>query len=212
MPSRTAKQAENQHDRGSRPRPSPGPLPGLSWCGARDSPAAARRRDPWRAATPSQPPLRVGRPFIASEDLLCLSSEDDRRPPANKTLSVSLQRMTYGPLRGRGPGSGGWRNTGPCVSPPKAFGGEQEGSCDAGILRFPHRLRPSVCGRTSCSGRSLSTIVQECQNRRGPMIHGHAGCEAGAGARAGWCGVFRALFGRSKRGILGPSRKDECTE
>jgi len=39
-------------------------------------------------------------PF-ASQDPLCLSPEDDLRPPASKTLSVSPQRMTCGPLRAR---------------------------------------------------------------------------------------------------------------
>jgi len=37
--------------------------------------------------------------FFASEDPLCLSPEDNLRPPAKETLSVSLQRMTDGPLR-----------------------------------------------------------------------------------------------------------------
>jgi len=37
--------------------------------------------------------------LFASQDPLCLSPEDDLRPPARETLSVSLQRMTDGPLR-----------------------------------------------------------------------------------------------------------------
>jgi len=48
-----------------------------------------------------------------------------------KTLSVS-------PYEGEDLFPEGGRTPGPCVSPlPR---GEQEGSCGAGILRFPHRL------------------------------------------------------------------------
>ena len=70
-----------------------------------------------------------------------------------KTLSVSLQRTTYGPLRGRelGPGGwahgslrgrdpvpGGWADPGPLRLSPHR--GEQEGSSGARSLRFPRRL------------------------------------------------------------------------
>jgi len=84
------------------------------------------RRDPWRAATPSQTDSQ-------RRKTLSVSPEDDLRPPASKTLSVSpYEGENFFPEVGRNPG--------PCVSPPKAFGGEQEGSCDAGSLRFPHRV------------------------------------------------------------------------
>jgi len=56
----------------------------------------------------AQPPSSRTAPLFASEDSLfapedpfCLSPEDDLRPPAREILYVSLQRMTYGPLRGR---------------------------------------------------------------------------------------------------------------
>jgi len=105
-------------------------LASLRDCGIRDCgrrPARARCSASQRGAF-----YRWGtRRLPAWQDPLGLSPEDDRRPPVRETLSVSLQRMTDGPLRERGPGSGGWRNTGPCVSPPKAFGGEQEESSGA---------------------------------------------------------------------------------
>jgi len=195
----------------------------------------ASRRGATKAAVPLHRGSMAGRdpcttpprtdPFFASEDPLCLSPEDDLRPPArertwfwrlsetpalaslpaSKTFSVSLQRMTCGPLqarlslslpRGRGPVLGGWQNTGPRVSP--LHRGEQEGSCDAGIPRFPHWLTgpwvetehrspaglpPTILGLPLQSFRNART--QESQNRRGPMIRGPAGGGAGAGARAG---------------------------
>jgi len=48
--------------------------------------------------------------LFASQDPLCLSPEDDLRPPASKTLSVS-------PLEGEDMVPEVWRNPGPRVSP-----------------------------------------------------------------------------------------------
>ena len=97
--------------------------------------------DPWRAATPSwragplhRPSRRVAKPLSSPR----------------KTLFVSLQRTTYGPLRGRELGPGDWAH-GPVRGREPASGGranprplrlsphrgEQEGSCGAGSLRFP---------------------------------------------------------------------------
>jgi len=99
-------------------------------------------------------------------------------------------------LRGREPGSGGWAKPEPSCSPPKAFGGEQEGAClsqekTRGVLRrrdtaiFPSVDRSSLWRRTSFPGRSRAQSfrnarTQESQNRRGPVIRSSAGGDAGA--------------------------------
>ncbi len=80
--------------------------------------------DPWRAATSSQTPS-------SPRKTLSVSPEDDLRPPASKTLSVS-------PYEGETLFPEVANYTGPCVSP--LHRGEQEGSCGARSLRFPHRL------------------------------------------------------------------------
>jgi len=156
----------------------------------------------------------------ASEDPLGLSPEDDLWPPANKTLSVSLQRMTYAPLRGREPFPEGWRNLGPCVSPPKAFGGEQEGSCDAGMLRFPYWLTdpcceaehrspaglrpPSLASAHNPSGKQEHTRTDDPWPRRGRSL-----CLSAC--RLVW--RFPSPFWPVRKGTsFGPSWKDECTE
>jgi len=188
------------------------------------------RRDPWRAATPSQTDSQ-------RRKTLSVSPEDDLRPPASKTLSVSpYEGENFFPEVGRNPG--------PCVSPPKAFGGEQEGSCDAGSLRFPHRVTdprfaaehrapaglhhnpwshhnpwfpPTILQESKNTGKQehRKARTQESKTRRGRMIRVHPGgrrrCLSEAriagectGASAGWCGGFRPLFGQSKRCTLRP--------
>ncbi len=72
-------------------------------------------------------PFMAGRdpftdPLVASRDPLCLSPEDDLRPPARERTCSRRLGANPGPLR---------------LSPHR---GEQEGSCGAGSLRFPHRL------------------------------------------------------------------------
>ncbi len=112
-----------------------------------------------RVARPSLS-LPRGRPAApCKQDPLCLSLRGREPVPGD---------WAHGLVRGREPVSGGWANPGPRVSPltgenkrglplhrrdPVPEGckphvplrlsphrGEQEGSCDAGILRFPHRL------------------------------------------------------------------------
>jgi len=114
---------------------------------------------------------------------LCLSPEDDLRPPARKTLSVS-------PYEGEDLVLEVERNTGPCVSPLRR--GEQEGSCIAGILRFPHRLiaprfaaehraPAGLSPQSLVSPQSFKNVqTQGSQYRREPRIRGHAGGETGA--------------------------------
>jgi len=198
---------EKEHDRDSRPHPSPGPTSG---------PAGARRRDQrflplrigeiarvggarlrvceafcWRGfllarlraddgrndghqdkertmpLSPCMEGSMAGREpctdtLFASEDLLCLSPEDDLRPPARETLSVSpyegenlvlevsetpaLASLPFIgenkrglPLHRRGLGSGGWRNPDSCVSPRK-----QDSLC----LSPEDDLRPPARERT----------------------------------------------------------------
>ncbi len=117
---RALSRPEKEHDRGSaassEPRPAFGPF-------------AVRRRHRPRAGREDTGRRRSAAEGSAGHDPIT-------RPPlplpASKTLSVSLQRTTYGPLRGREPVPGdwahgpvrgrdpapeGWANPGPCVSP-----------------------------------------------------------------------------------------------
>ncbi len=89
-------------------------------------------RDPWR---PMASRDFFADPFVASQDPLCLSPEDDLRPPTRER--TCFRRLGDRPPRGREPASGGWANPGPLRLSPHR--GEQEGSCGTGGLRFPHR-------------------------------------------------------------------------
>jgi len=169
-------------------------------------------RDPWRAATPSQ-------------------THSSRR----KTLSVSLQRMTCGPLRGRGPGSGGWAKHQPLRLSPSQ--GRKRGVFRRRDSAIPPPVdRSSVCGRTSCFSRShtLSLVsahhywspipsfrnarTRESQNRRGPMIRGPDGgeCRCRSECRVARVAPHPTGFDRFVAGqngyVLALSRKDACTE
>jgi len=142
----------------------------------------------WRNPGPCVSPCK--------QDPFCLSPGDDLRPPARE--------RTWFPEAER--------NTGPCVSP--LHRGEQEGSSDARILRFPHRWtdpRGEVEHR-SPAGLALNpwypplsfrnAQTQESQNRRGPVIRGPAGrsrCLRACRAGRRFPSTF---FGRSKRGHL----------
>ena len=121
------------------------------------------------------------------------------RRVARLSLSLSRGRPTA-PYEGEGPyleiGRTGpcegetlfpevGQTPGPCVSP--LHRGEQEGSCGAGSLRFPHRLIDprGERERRSPAPRSFrqsfrKARTQERQNRRGSMIRGYAGSEVGA--------------------------------
>jgi len=164
--------------------------------------------------------------------------------PASKTVAVSLQRMTCGPLRARpslslpvrertcsrrlgetpalaslpasktlsvSPCEGEdlfpevGRNTSPCVSP--LHRGEQEGSCGAGILRFPHRLTDARCEGEhrapaglppNPTGKQEQTRTDDPRPRRGRSLWlgGRSRYRSEAliagertGASAGWGGV-----------------------
>jgi len=183
-----------------------------------------------------------------------MAGQEPSPPPSSrqKTLSVSLQRMTCGPLRGRELFPGGWAipeplrlspsqekasgafpfsgedlvpevgpNLSPCVSP--LHRGEQEGSCDAGILRFPHRLNaprfaaeprapaglppqslvsPTILQETTNTGKPKQTRTGDPRPRRGAKP-GPGRCSRCrrealiAGERTGASASL--LFGRSER-------------
>jgi len=63
---------------------------------------------------------------------------------SSQTLSRRRKTLSVSPFEGEDLVPEVWRNPGPRVSPLHR-GGEQEGSCDAGILRFPHRLTDPRC-------------------------------------------------------------------
>jgi len=102
-------------------------------------------KDPWR-------PMAGRDPFT---DPLFASQPSSRRT----TLSASLQRMTYGPLRGRGPVPGGWSKHEPLrLSPPR---GEQEGSS-------PSQER--TCSRKVGEPRARASLPFLGENKRGLPI------------------------------------------
>jgi len=85
--------ADDGRNGGIKTRREPGRCP-LAW---RDR----------RAANPSQTRSSQRDTLSASEDPLSLSPEDNLRPVCEGDPLCLFQGMTYGPLRGRGPGSGG---------------------------------------------------------------------------------------------------------
>jgi len=89
--------------------------------------------------------LFAHRPPFTSEDHLCLYPEDDLRPPARETLSVS-------PEEGEDLIPEVGRNPSPCVSPLRR--GEQEGSfppseSTRGVLRRRDAAIPPSVARSS---------------------------------------------------------------
>jgi len=137
-------------------------------------------------------------PFFAPEDPSC-------SPPnafGGETQGpVFRQPPEPGPLPRRGPSVILWRETErvSLAGGRRSSSGERpRGSCDAGSLRVPHRwtdprfaaehrapagLPPqSLASVHTPSGKQdlRKARTQESQNRRGPMIRGPAGGEAGA--------------------------------
>ncbi len=155
-------------------------------------------------------PRLLRRPFVASQDPLGLSPEDDLRPPARRP-SRSL------PTRER-PCSRRLRTTWALASLPSQ--GRTRGVLRRQEPAIPPRLtdprgereRRSPAGPPNPSGNPSGK--QERQNRRGSIIRGprrgrsqclseclSEGTGASAGGCGGGCGGFRPLLGRSKRGI-----------
>ena len=136
---------EKEHDRGSaassEPRPAFGPFAVRH---RRRHRRSGRRRSGRRRSPPeccggirgSRPHHKTPSASPCTQDPLCLSPEDDLRPPTRER--TCSRRTTYGPLRGRDPASRGWANPGPLRLSPSQ--GRTRGVLRRGSLRFPHRL------------------------------------------------------------------------
>jgi len=124
-------------------------------------------------------------------------SSPHRRGPVpggrwNPGPCVSLQRMTCGPLQARPSLSLPMRertwfrrlSETPALASLPLVGENKRGLPTPGFCDFSIGGPILAEGRTSCSGRSLSTIVQESQNQCGPMIRSPAGDAAGAWRRS----------------------------
>jgi len=158
--------ADDGRNGGIKTRSEPGRCP-LAWLALSDQ---------WRAATPSQTDSLCTDPLFASEDPFCLSPEDDR-PCEEDPLCLSPEADLRPPARERTCFQM-LAKPSPCVSPPKAFGGEQEGSCDAGMMRFPHRWTDPRCAAEHRAPAGPPPILgpqsyrkartQQSQTRRGP--------------------------------------------